>query len=211
MACIIRRSRSSWSTSSSWPTSTAAWPASTPASLRVSEAPAVMRATSSPASRPSTWIGIANASGGDPSRSSRARIRRLPVGETRSRRSSVLSVTGTAGSSSLSGARRTRWPSSSSHSAPCVAARARSTRRPISARARSGWVGSSSVNAATASSVRIRPRVSATSREFSIATAAWRAKSSAAVVGSATTVEAWIAPIAPTRRSPYQSGMRLQP
>ena len=55
----------------------------------------------------------------------------------------------------------------------------------------------------------MRPRVSATSRAFSIATAAWRAKSRAAPLGSATRVEAWTAPIAPTSRSPYQSGTRF--
>jgi len=55
----------------------------------------------------------------------------------------------------------------------------------------------------------MRPRVSATSREFSIATAAWLAKSRAALVGSATWEVACTAPMAPTSRSPYQRGMRL--
>src|SRR5258708_5553238 len=56
----------------------------------------------------------------------------------------------------------------------------------------------------------MRPRVSATRREFSIATAACRAKSSAADVGSARWVDACTEPMAPTSRSPYHRGMRLQ-
>ena len=209
IAFIIRRSRSRASTSSSWPSRTAAWPASTAESRRVSAAPDVIRATSNPANLPSTWIGMAKASCGAPSRSSSARRRRPPAVDVRARSSWALSVTGTFGETSPSSDRRTSSPSSRSHSSPCEPARARLTRRAISERARSGSVGVSSVKAATASSVRIRPRVSATSRAFSMATAAWRAKSRAAALGSATSVEAWTAPIAPTRRSPYQSGIRF--
>ncbi len=209
MAFIICRSRSSASTSSSWPMSTEAWPARTVARRLVSDAPAVILATSKPTSRPSTWMGRPKASADAPSRSNKARMRLAPVGEVSARNSCTGSSTGTLGVTSPSGARWTRCPSSSSHSSPCVPASARLTSLPISERARSGSVGVSSLNAATASSVWMRPLVSATRREFSIATAACRAKSSAGG-GSAMCVAACTEPIAPTSRSPYQRGIKLQ-
>ena len=115
-----------------------------------------------------------------------------------------------SGTLRLSPTRRRELSSSVIQRAPWEADSARSTSAAISAWVWAGRVMSSSVKLATASRVRMRSRVSAPRRAFSIAIAAWRANSAVPEAASSTGVPAWIEPSAPTMVSAYQRGTRDQ-